>query len=359
MTIQRHKISLSVNYVNTWTIQDALREIFQNAIDSALDGGQWLWEYKNETLKVISKDASLSKKFLLLGMSEKKEGSLGRHGEGLKLSCLVLCRLGYKPYILTGTESWEPKLIKSRTYKTQQLVFDVHSDQPQVDDIVFVVPGITSEVFSELQDKNLHVRRPSLGWHTSRGHILPEDYAGKIYVGGLYVCEIALKHGYNFEPFALKLDRDRRMVSDFDVNWQTCQMWKETDEFDYILWLIKENAPDVKYLDSFTYSAKEGLADKAAEAFLDEHGQDAIPVVDNYDMGKAKEEGHENIVIVPKVTVQLLEQSKIWSRPAPKVVKKTPREELQDFWIEHSDNFTELMKLQYSVLIEHAKDWSN
>jgi len=353
--MQRHKMSLSVEYVGTWSLQDALRELFQNSIDH----GNWSWLYKNETLTITSKSTALDKKYLLLGMSDKKEGSIGQYGEGFKLAMLVLCRLGYKPYILTGDEKWEPKLIKSRTYGTQQLVFDVYKDQPQVNDIVFVVPCISLLEFSELQNRNLHVRKPSMGWYIDKGRILSEDYAGKIFVGGLYVCEIPLRHGYDFDPEVLKLDRDRRMVSSFDVHWLTCQMWKQTEEYDYILSLIKEDAPDVKYLDSFVYSAKQGLADKAAEAFLDEHGPEAVPVVDNYDLGKAKDEGHDKVIIVPKVTVQLLQQSKIWTRPAPKVIKKTPREELLDFRIDFADQMSELMLLQLDLIIEHAKDWSN
>jgi hypothetical protein len=358
MSIQRHKISLSVDYVPTWDIYDSLRELFQNCVDH----GDWHWLYKNSILTLTSKNTSLDKKSLLLGISSKRDDKtkIGVHGEGYKLAMLVLCRLGFRPYILTGTDSYEPKLIKSRTYKTQQLIFDIYQDQPKVDDIVFVVPDITNEIFDELMNRNLHVRSASVGWQTSICHILPEEYAGKVFVKGLWVCDITgMRHGYDFYPDKIELDRDRRIIRDFDLQWKTAQAWKETDEFDYILSLIKEDAPDVKYLDSFVYQAKDGLADKAAEAFLDEHGPEAVPVVDNYDLGKAKDEGHDKVIIVPKVTVQLLQQSKIWTRPAPKVIKKTPREELLDFRIDFADKMSELMLLRLDAIIEHAKDWSN
>jgi hypothetical protein len=354
MGVQRHKMSLSVDYVKDWTAQDALRELFQNSIDWA----NWSWEYKQETLTIRSKSTSLDKKFLLLGMSEKKPGSIGLYGEGFKLAMLVLCRLGHKPYVLTGTDSWEPKLINSKTYGVRQLVFDVHDGQPEVKDLIFVVPGVPMEMFSELQCRNLHVRRPTTGWHTSFGHILPMDYAGKIFVGGLYVCTVKdLRHGYDFNPTALKLDRDRRMVNDFDVYWRSCQMWKELEEYDYILSLIKDGAPDVKYLDSFTYSVSNSLADKAAEEFLAEHGTDAIPVVDNYDIAKAKEQGHEKIIIVPKITTELLDKSRLWERPPARIVPKRPREILLDFYNDYSDDWTPLMQLQFTVILNLAEGW--
>ena len=352
--IVRHKISLSVNYVSSWSLQDALREVYQNSIDT----GNWSWEYKNDTLTVVSKNAALHKKFLLMGMSEKKEGSIGQHGEGLKLASLVLCRLDLHPYILTGSESWEPKLINSKTYGVPQLVFDVHSDQPYTNNVEFVIPGISMEMFTLLMDRNLHVREPSTGWHTSFGHVLSTDYAGKIFVGGLYVCTIKdLQHGYDFDPSAIRLDRDRRMVSDFDVYWRTCQCWKELEEYDYVLSMIKQGVPDVKYLDSFTYSVSDGLANKAAEEFIAEYGTDAVPVVTNFDINQAKEQGHEKIVLVPKIEAELLEKSDLWERPAPRIVPKRPREILLEFYTDHSNDWTPLMCAQFSVILNKAEEW--
>lgn len=353
MATRRHKMSLDVEYVKDWDVQDALREVFQNSIDH----GDWAWEYKDGFLRIRSKNATRT---LLLGHSKKNGESIGKFGEGYKLAMLVLCRLGYAPWIMTGTESWKPKLINSRTYQTQQLVFDITDGQPQVDYIEFIIPNIDNQVFNDLMDRNLHVRQPSLGWQTKYGHILSEDYAGKVFVGGLWVCNIEkMRHGYDLKPAYLSLDRDRRVVRDFDLQWLTCQMWRETDEFDYILTLIKEEALDVKYLDSFTYNTKQGLADKAAEAFLDEHGNEAVPVTDQYDINQAKEQGHENIVLVPKVTVQLLGQSSLWSRPAPKILKKRPREILMDFYTKYYDeHFTQHMEEDFKEILEKAEDWS-
>lgn len=351
MATRRHKMSLDVEYVKDWDVQDALREVFQNSIDH----NDWFWNYHNKELQIVSNNATLSTRTLLLGHSKKNGDAIGKFGEGYKLAMLVLCRLGYSPIIRTGKEVWKPKLINSRTYQTQQLVFDVSDGYDQYENIQFIIPNIDNQVFSDLMDRNLHVRKPTIGWQTRYGQILTEDYAGKVFVGGLYVCNIDMRHGYDLNPSCINLDRDRRLVRDFDLQWLTCQMWKETEEYDYLLTLIKEDAPDVKYLDSFTYSAKQGLADKAAEAFLDEHGPEAVPVVDNYDISQAKEQGHENIVLVPKVTVQLLGQSSLWSRPEPKIVKKTPREILLDF--QKKFPFSREAEEEFEVILTLAEGW--
>ena len=124
--------------------------------------------------------------------------------------------------------------------------------------------------------------------------------------------------------------------------------------------MIKDKALDVQYLDSFAYNVKEGLADKAAQEFIAEHGEEAVPVVDQYDIDKAKEEGHEKIVLVPKVTSQLLRNSSCWTAPAPRIVKKTPRELL----LEYSRKWRGLMiegdmQTEFDALIDKAESWSN
>ena len=217
-------MSLDIEYVSDWNVQDALRELFQNAIDH----GDWKWEFKAGVLTITSKNVSLTTRSLLLGHSKKKDGAIGKFGEGYKLASLVLKRLGHMMYIYTGDECWTPNIIKSRTYKTQQLVFDVTKAFDTTEDTIFRVEGIDHQTFSGLMDRNLHLRDASFVANTSMGRILSEDYAGKVFVNGLWVCNIEkMVHGYDMKPSAITLDRDRRIVRDFDLQWRTCQMWAE------------------------------------------------------------------------------------------------------------------------------------
>ena len=352
--MKRHKMSLDVEYVKDWSIQDALRELFQNAIDY----NDWEYVFVNSELHIISKGTELDIRSLLLGHSKKSSEAIGKFGEGYKLAMLVLTRLGFKAQIISGNSVWYPKIIDSRTYKAKQLVFDIDTTENYSPDLIFVVQGITEEIMQELRERNLHVAPPSSFDETQYGQILPSAYAGKIYVNGLYVSTIQeMKYGYNFKPKYLTLDRDRRIVRDFDIQWLSCQMWSELNNIELILELIKQQASDVKYLDSFTYSAKQSLADKAAEEFMLEHGEEAIPVVYNTDIDIAKREGHEKIVIVPKVTQQLIERSSIWTRPAPKVIRKSPREILLDFNRKHC--LSEEAQEDFEEILQLAESWSN
>ena len=117
----RHKMSLDIGYVSDWGVQEALRELFQNAIDNGI------WEYRiyNSSIEIRSKNTALTTASLLLGHSCKSDGAIGKFGEGYKLACLVLTRLSKQVIIDTANEVWRPKLINSRTYKTQLLAHTI------------------------------------------------------------------------------------------------------------------------------------------------------------------------------------------------------------------------------------------
>ena len=87
---------ISSNYVSAWTVQDATRELLQNAMDS----GEWRVEADGS---LVNK-GTLRPEHFLLGCSEKTSSdAIGQFGEGLKLALLVLARNGYTVSINTLT----------------------------------------------------------------------------------------------------------------------------------------------------------------------------------------------------------------------------------------------------------------
>jgi hypothetical protein len=122
--------------------------------------------------------------------------------------------------------------------------------------------------------------------------------------------------------------------------------------------MIENKALDVRYLDSFTYDIKQGLADKAAEAFIDLHGRDAVPVVAQGELVQAQQEGHTNIVMVQPITRQLLQRSSSWHEPPPRIVRKSPREQLLEFYMANEAHFTPRMFDEWTDLLNKAEKWS-
>lgn len=350
----RHKLSLDVNYVSDWDTQAAIRELFQNAIDH----GNWTHTIDHDKLTIISHNAELPKATLLLGHSVKSSGSIGKFGEGYKLAMLVLTRLGYKCKIYTPTEVWTPKLINSRTYGTKQLVFDTELNTCEYDQsLAFEVIGLTSEDIDLLHARNLHLVAEVAWQSTSKGIIL-KDRPGQIFIGGLYVATLQdFRYGYNFKPDVISIDRDRRIVRDFDVAWLTAQMWKETSEYDIVNKLIVDKAPDIKDLTYFDYNLEAGFADTAASAFISEHGEDALPVSSNSELAKAQEENYSKIILVEPVQKEFITRSVLYMAPPPPKPIKTPREELMDFKIEYWPQMSEELCEAFNILLEKAEYW--
>lgn len=349
----RHRLSLAVDYVSTWGVQEALRELFQNA----LDWGDWSFIIDGDHLSIMSHGASLEPKTILLGNTTKKDDSskIGVHGEGYKLAMLVLTRLGYSCEIHTGGEIWKPKLIESRTYKTKQLVFDTSPNYAVKHSLSFEVGGLSEAVIAELNHQNLHIT-PTVAFYCHDKGIVVPDRPGDIFVNGLFVAHLeGYKYGYNLLPKYLNLDRDRRLVRDFDLQWITSQLWQESDDHELVLSMIKAELPDVKYLDSFMYNVKEGLADTAAKAFMTEHGEEAIPVSTQSELERAQEQGHDKIILIPTTERQLIHKSHYYVPPPPRIVKKTPREELLEFKLDW--DMTPNMAESFDILIEKASRW--
>lgn len=87
------ELSLSPKYVSGWGVEEAVREILQNAIDQKADGAEVSVSYDRETLSILTDGARLKTSTLLLGESGKDdERYIGKYGEGYKLALLVLTR---------------------------------------------------------------------------------------------------------------------------------------------------------------------------------------------------------------------------------------------------------------------------
>ena len=188
------------DYVGHWGIWEGTREFFQNAMDS----GKYNHTYEDGTLSIMN-PGILSRDKLLLGKTDKGSSDRGQYGEGFKLAMLVFARMGRKIRVFTGSELWEPKIIDSETYQDEVLAINVircNMDQ------VMVELEITKTEYQEIMNK-----------------ITTSDYGiigkgGKIYVGGLYVCQFKkLKYSYNFTPSDVGLTRDRSLPSLFDIQW--------------------------------------------------------------------------------------------------------------------------------------------
>ena len=286
--MQKVEITVTPDYVADWTIGNAIRELLQNAIDAQTQGHAMHVNYNaaTETLTIQSVGAKLSIDSLLLGSTTKAgdNNSIGQFGEGYKIATLVLLR-NNKPIIFyngVAKETWNPRFIKSRRFGCPILGFfiDKWSLFAPVNDVLTItINNITQEEYdTQIVPEALFL---SNDWHivesTSLGHII--DKPGAVYINGLFVCNHSpYKYGYNFEPGALRLDRDRKLASDFDLEWLASKMWAQVTDSDKLIELIELGTADVRYIAYHAGNHTTVLADKAWDSFIAKYGKNAVPV---------------------------------------------------------------------------------
>ena len=355
------ELTIAPDYVPTWGIVEAIRELFQNALDQQAQhpDNKMSWEYieDEEKLLISNKTSVLTAKSLLLGATTKAKdvSTIGQFGEGYKIATLVLLRNHRQItfYNHGANEVWRPRFVKSRRFGTDVLTFFIERAsgllKPVPDsNLTIEVTGITPAMWNdEIIPSNLHLQTDvEIVESSMYGDAI--NRPGKVFVNGLYVCEYGpYKYGYNFKPEYIELDRDRKMVSDFDLKWSASRIWVDANPGDELLELIEEGAADVAYVTSMSSLKRSKLQDTALQRFRDTYGPNAIPVVtqDELELIPAGYRG----VIVPDSYSVLIKTARDYS--APHMYAKTTREKLRE-WIENIND-------KYSLTEEELQDFDD
>ena len=225
------ELSLHADALPHWGRKEGFREILTNARDEELKSGTpttFTYKPKQRILRLENSGAVLPAEAMLLGFSSKRENPsfIGTWGEGLKLGVLALVRSGLSVRIRSGSEIWTPKIIQSKRFAAKVLAFQVKSSSPRNSTTVDISPVAPKEVptiralvrwFDRSKDE-VKVSSGALLLH-------PED-SGAIYVKGLYVCHMP-DHVFGYDLNNIQTDRDRKMVAEHDLPWETSSIWAE------------------------------------------------------------------------------------------------------------------------------------
>jgi hypothetical protein len=297
------------------------------------------------TLRIGNKASTLNVESLLMGETTKAEdtSTIGKFGEGYKLALLVLARLGKNVKIFNygAREVWSAKLRTSKKYngaKTLQIEVEDKYFWNTVPDnnLTYEIGPISAEEHEQIINSNLNLQEvlPENRIDTSQGMILLDSvYKSKVFVNGLFVSEVEnLQYGYNFKPEHIELDRDRRMVQQFDLQWRTSAMWKESGDI-RILDMVRANAIDIAYIkNSYSYSGKgyteyKNIANEAFKDLLQVYGDKAYPVTTQREMEDIlrKRGGPDMVkpIVVHQVHKDLMESSELF-KEATKALPAMP-----------------------------------
>lgn len=357
------ELTIAPNYVPTWTIVDAIRELFQNALDQEkqhpANKASWAYDAMKDTLIICNKTSKLKANSLLLGQTTKDGdlNTIGQFGEGYKIATLVLLRNNKQVtfYNYGAREIWRPRFVKSRRFGTDILTFFI--EKPKVwesvpsADLIIEVKGITAnEYHKSIVPSNLHLRNDyKVVDSTAYGDII--DLPGKVFVNGLFVCDYKpYAYGYNFKPEHIKLDRDRKMVSDFDLRWMASKMWSGSTDKDTVIKLVADNQADVAYLDDVSWDYKWNSA--AVEKFKSVYGPEALPVRDQEDLSRVPT-GYKGIIVSPGY-YNLITHSSDFEWPA--VESRSTLDDLQDWFNDIKSRLLPDEIAEFNEIMEELKN---
>jgi hypothetical protein len=285
-----YDLTISPKYIKGWGIRQAMREIFQNAIDH----GDYSIERVDGDIIISSRGVTLQKKTLLLGEGTKSigDGAIGQFGEGYKLALLTLLREGCAVAIKNGLhELWLPRIKKSRIYDCELLSIDVVKQHNDNCSLTFVISRISDGVWADIVGDTLCLQENYRQLKvTGKSFILTDQrHKGKIFVGGLFVSDSTLHYGYNLDPAEINLDRDRSMVRSFDLQWLTSRMWMSLSKTDrgLLIKLLSDGVPDVDYAQHHVWGSSE-LAEEAYAHFQRAYGALALPVSSQAEIDQLK-----------------------------------------------------------------------
>lgn len=374
----RFELSISPNYVRHWGVYEAIREIFQNAIDQEVGNSDNIMVYSicsaTNTFRISSRDSKLETSSLLFGVTSKddQDSTIGQFGEGYKLAALVLSRMGYKLtiYNYQSKEVWKPKIIKSRRYNSELLVVDVKKHiftSPPDADLTFEIEGLTIEDIDNIKSKILFMQEKYKSISTVEAEVLLNiRHKGAIFVSGLYVCttDEDIKFGYNILPKYIELDRDRSLVDSFKLLWLTSKIWSNFEDKDYVAKLILDKAPDVKHV--YYHTSSETLGDSLMNSFQATHGLNSIPVsIDKQyraDIFKAQHPKLKPIYVeneVVNIAAKSSSFTELMSTTFVPEKRLTPVDTLTEFLNKHQDHMNWEMIDDLNEVIKLSTNWRN
>ena len=353
-----YELTITPSYVPNWGLKEAVRELLQNALDhdSVLDTatrtGDGVYGFK-----ILSTGVTLPVSSLLLGSTNKNSDNskLGQFGEGYKLALLVLCRLGYKVTVLNGMHKWMPTIQHSSVYGTEVLTITTEMcDYLSEEGIQFIIDGLSAGDMDTIKSSCLQLqpKKPDHEvLHTQYGDILLKE-AGKLYCGGLFVCDTELKFGYNMNVGRIPLDRDRSTVNEWDLLWATSEMWADTNDYKRVANLLNNGVRDVKHL---VYRTNDHIADACNTLFV-KHHSDSVPVSSQSEIRDYAAQGITNTVVVNPTFAEVLKAAPEYKEPEES--KLLPPVTLMHNWLtKHKLNLTAPAISEFNKLLDMAVNW--
>lgn len=358
-----YELTLSENYVANWGVMEAVRELLQNALDSDSPfEAKFTKQGDTFGIQITSRNSTLPINSLILGNTSKadNEDSIGTFGEGYKLAMLVLKRNDKGCLVLNGDRVWAPELQWSERFQCNLLTIherEIDLEKREHGGLTFIIDHLTEEEVIAIKRICLHLRpeRPELVAEGRYGAIMKEDEPS-LYVNGLWVCELKEYHySYNIKPPHLKLERDRKTVSDFDLGFITTQMWYETERYEEVARMIDSESQDTYYA---RYNAPQMVKEACWKLFQEQY-PNHIPAESKAQLEKLVQDGFTKTVVVNDGMYAACAGSEGLRSAAP-TFELSPYGRLNEFFKKNRSLMRRRAIVDFKELMKRAQDerWS-
>lgn len=307
--IKNYEITISPNYVSNWGMNEAIREILQNAIDADKNGYKKSIYYSGDTLYINNEGISLSAKDLILGCSSKsdQDGMIGKYGEGFKLALVVLLRKGMNVYVDNNDKLWSPSFKVSEQFGTQVLNIE-ESDDGRGEGLTFVISPVDQQLYNSLLNYFPCIDE-SFGnvVNCDNGQILlDKQFKGKMYVEGLYIqTDDNFQYGYNFNSDVVELDRDRKAINYYELRALTAQSIVTAEECNKEIFdAITKSCVDVRDIEEVIDEASESFLEEYREQFYEENELEENTLVATESVMKQLEQMDIDVPVVKGTEIQ-------------------------------------------------------
>ena len=357
------ELSLSRNYVCSWGLWEAMREIFQNAIDSDNSGHTMSFSLEFDTLTITNSNVELPINSLVLGNSTKGSSDIGKYGEGYKLAILVLLRLGYGVKIKSGSSIWTPFFEYSETLDTEVLKISIDKKLSNESDTSFIISGLSTSDVSMLASKcipfsrylNVFIGRTI---ESEYGTIyLDPNFKGKFFVEGLFIQnDTSFNYGYSFKHEYVSLDRDRRAINYYDLlELTTNSLLNQSEDITIVETSITNKFKDTKNLEEFYQDIPQDFAVGFAKHFMDKHN-----LTDDTFVGTEKEtivSGSTNTFTTDKIQAKIVNMGLSNMENYKRIQKLASDKSNKDTAYEYYKN--SILSSLYTWLVDNCKTLSN
>ncbi|CAH9013579.1 putative histidine kinase-like ATPase [Vibrio phage 277E43-1] len=348
------ELGADVSSVHEWTYLEGTREFLQGFLDNPKGG---TWSYENGTLILTNRETQLPRKALLQGYSTKREDkeSRGKFGDGLASGICALLNEGHEILIENGDVTWVPVIKYSETFEHDVVMIEEYMTEYPNEDYIVYIKGITETQMQKITNNTLSLQGDYGDVHsTSQGEILlHEAHKGRIYVGGLFVDYFKSDYGFNFKPHCFDLDRDRKSLKPFDIQYKAKDMWGEIsdsadeDVSEEIVSALVKGENSMEYA-KYTLNTNNKNIQNSAEKVYNEKYSGKLVTSDYDECEQLRMAGNEVVHVKSEGLVKIIRETEAYQtvKLGQKKVK-TITEILEDWKQEWYDSFETEMLYSY------------